>query len=613
MEALQGDEFRVLILLPGVHKEPLRCSLTTSTLTNPPPYEALSYVWGNPNEKVEIEVAGQPLAITRSLEAILFDLRQQSEPRTLWIDQLCIDQSNPAEKTSQVQKMRLIYSSCEHSLIWLSEITEGIRREDAEDSFAVIEYIAAFARGNSTSVLPRPQCMSSDKLFNKAMEAFSTISVAKCPWWHRVWTVQEAIIPKDALFVWGPLTLSWATATSAATIWTPWVNNRDTTIGTCGNGEGMSLQQLKTAISVGDINRLITLVIWMNTPGNGRDTPIAAPIKWRDRRATDPRDSVYALTGLYPPGRFRMSSKCDYSLTVNEVFINFTLDFIFRNEGNTDLEPLTFDPRLGDGTELMGLPRWAIDMRSVPKYNTGLWRAFWFWGVYAANKGLPRAVEPEYTGENLRTPGVFVDTVDVVGSGLASPTINNKDQPPSPTDDHGLHPRIRDTIISWWNLLCNDESQHLPASFSRVNPTNCGRYDEFCRLVLGDTLGDNNHRADRKATNKDRQDLSDYLETGSDNGIMRTHARHQLRNRKFFVTKKGLIGLGHLETLRGDEVWVLNHSTVPFTLRRRGDPGDPASENRKDYDFGGSCYVQGIMKGLGQALADLEQCQVCLY
>ncbi|KAK7923652.1 hypothetical protein PG985_007723 [Apiospora marii] len=163
MENLSSDEFRLLNLLPGDVHKPLCCDLTTSNLTNPPPYEALSYVWGDGKDTVEIEVAGQRLAITTSLEAILFRLRQPSEPRTLWIDQLCIDQSNPAEKTSQVQKMRLIYSSCEHALIWLGEFAHGIQREDAEGAFAVVEYIAAFDCENSNSIPSRPQCITSDK------------------------------------------------------------------------------------------------------------------------------------------------------------------------------------------------------------------------------------------------------------------------------------------------------------------------------------------------------------------------------------------------------------------------------------------------------------------
>ncbi|KAK8097422.1 heterokaryon incompatibility protein-domain-containing protein [Apiospora sp. TS-2023a] len=595
MEGLADDEFRLLILLPGDFNEPLRCDLSTSNLTNHPPYEALSYVWGSNADTVEIEVASKRLAITRSVEAMLYRLRQPFNPRTLWIDQLCIDQSNQLEKTSQVQKMRLIYSRCEHVLVWLGHIADEIRREDAENALALIEYMAAFSSGNGSPVRPRPECMESDGLFVDAMKALSTVSVTQGPWWHRVWTVQEGILPSSLLFIWGPLSVSWATVSSASIMWV--------------RGGSMSSWQMSVAQAVGDMRHLMARVIWMNTSGEGHDKPIDRSIKWRDRAATDSRDNVFALTGLYTEKELPRSSKCDYSLGVNQVFIEFTLDLIYGgNRGKeVNLLPLALDPWQQDAVEISGLPHWAMDMRSIPKQNAGLWRTYWFYRHWESNKGLPQTGRPEYTGQSLQMSGVLVDTVDFVGTGLVYLANNPKEV------DVGWPLGIRETIASWWNLLCNDKNQHLPASLPRLSPTNCSEYELFCRLVLGDTLEGRSHWPAKWATNQDRQELSDYLRTGNDNGIMRNHARHQLRNRRFFVTKKGLLGLGHLETSPGDEVWVFNHGRVPFTLRRSGTPGSAANENGEDYEFRGHCYVQGIMMGLGRALADLEQRRVCLH
>ncbi|KAK7923651.1 hypothetical protein PG985_007722 [Apiospora marii] len=444
------------------------------------------------------------------------------------------------------------------------------------------------------------------------MKALGTISVAKCPWWHRIWTVQEVMLPSKAHFVWGPLTLSWATVTSALKVWTPWVNKGDTTIGTYGNGEGMSPRQMGTAISLGDINGLMTIVCWINDPGKGRDTPIAALIKWRDRLATDPRDNVYALTGLYTAKSLPRSSKCDYSLDVKQVFIDFTLDLIFRHDIKADLSPLTLDPWQDEIERVPGLPRWAIDMRQVPQHPSESWRVFWFCRHYEANRGLAPTGVPEYTGGRLQMPGVGVDTVELVGNGLFLPTKNTgQGQTLAVYEETPLI--TRKTVISWWNPFCNDENQHLPDSFRRITPTGSSQYELFCRLILGDTLGNENHRPGRYNTIKDRQDLSEYLGTGKDNGIIKQHMKHQLKNRRFFVTKKGLIGLGHLDTMCGDEVWVFHHGRVPFILRRRESSCSHGNENGEDYDFGGHCYVQGIMMGIGWALKDLERRRVCLH
>lgn len=615
MEGLADNEFRLLILLPGDRSEPLRCDLSTSDLTNCQPYEALSYVWGSSTDTVEIKVAGQQLAITTSLEAILFRLRQQSEPRTLWIDQVCIDQSNLAEKTSQVQKMRLIYSRCKHVLVWLGEIANHIRRDDAEGALAVMEYIAALGSENGNSIPRRPTCMSSDRLFEDAMKAFSTISITRGSWWHRVWTVQEAILPSKIYLVWGPLSLSWAIASSVSRILADSRLLRHIIVGTSANDEGITHPQLWKAITEGDLEPLVPQVVWIGNSGKDRDKPIEASIKWRDRAATEPRDNVYALTGLYTARQLPRSSSCDYSLSINQVFINFTLDLIHGPEPGSgiDLLPLALDPWHQDVAEVPGLPRWAMNMRSIPKHSTALWRTFWYYQHYKANRGLPTTGRPEYAGKHLQLTGVVIDTVDLVGNGLVySRDITGRS--PIATDDVGWPPSIRETVISWWNLLCSDESQHLPANFLRTTPPNCSQFDEFCRLVLGDTLGNTNDQPKRHTTAKDRQDLSEFLGTGNDNGIVRDHARRQLNNRRFFVTKKGLLGLGHLETLPGDEVWVFNHGRVPFTLRRMGELGiSPANEQDDDYVFIGHCYVQGIMMGLGRALEDLRQRRACLY
>lgn len=44
---------------------------------------------------------------------------RSSEPRVLWVDAICINQSNPDEKNHQVRQMYRIYSSASRVLIWL--------------------------------------------------------------------------------------------------------------------------------------------------------------------------------------------------------------------------------------------------------------------------------------------------------------------------------------------------------------------------------------------------------------------------------------------------------------------------------------------------------------
>lgn len=66
----------------------------------------------------------------------------------------------------------------------------------------------------------------------------------------------------------------------------------------------------------------------------------------------------------------------------------------------------------------------------------------------------------------------------------------------------------------------------------------------------------------------------------------------QVCNQIFFVTQGGMMGLGHLDTEPGDEVWVFDGGgKFPFVVKRQ------ERGNEYDYDFVGCCYVQGIKFG----------------
>ncbi|KAK4216295.1 heterokaryon incompatibility protein-domain-containing protein [Rhypophila decipiens] len=64
-------------------------------------YEALSYVWGPDSQPGEVIFCdGQPLKITANLADAIRHLRLPDQPRTLWIDQICINQQDMAERSN---------------------------------------------------------------------------------------------------------------------------------------------------------------------------------------------------------------------------------------------------------------------------------------------------------------------------------------------------------------------------------------------------------------------------------------------------------------------------------------------------------------------------------
>ena len=86
-------------------------------------YEALSYVWGDPNVTRPISCGSTQLNVTVNLFAALLAVRSCSYPRLLWVDAICIDQKNIKERDQQVRIMGDIYSQAKQVLIWLGEMS----------------------------------------------------------------------------------------------------------------------------------------------------------------------------------------------------------------------------------------------------------------------------------------------------------------------------------------------------------------------------------------------------------------------------------------------------------------------------------------------------------
>jgi hypothetical protein len=59
----------------------------------------------------------QSVPMNRNLGPALRHLRQQSEPRIVWVDVLCIDQLKNDQKSRQVALMGRVYSSADRVIV----------------------------------------------------------------------------------------------------------------------------------------------------------------------------------------------------------------------------------------------------------------------------------------------------------------------------------------------------------------------------------------------------------------------------------------------------------------------------------------------------------------
>src|SRR5690348_15138303 len=92
-------EIRLLVVLQGAWSDDVFCRLENVPLDEQPEYEAVSYVWGDFQDKRLIKLNEYSFPVTSNLESALRHLRRPSSERTLWVDAICIDQSSPVERS----------------------------------------------------------------------------------------------------------------------------------------------------------------------------------------------------------------------------------------------------------------------------------------------------------------------------------------------------------------------------------------------------------------------------------------------------------------------------------------------------------------------------------
>jgi hypothetical protein len=122
-----NHEIRILLLQPSNDIIcTIRCQLHRESLDDEDlRFEALSYVWGDPEPAQEIEVDGVACQIRPNLHSALRRLRRDNDVRRLWVDALCIHQKDNIEKSHQVVQMGRVYSTAAQTNAWLGENEKG--------------------------------------------------------------------------------------------------------------------------------------------------------------------------------------------------------------------------------------------------------------------------------------------------------------------------------------------------------------------------------------------------------------------------------------------------------------------------------------------------------
>jgi hypothetical protein len=109
---------------------------------------------------------GRDLHVTENLYSALLRLQDDFCPRVLWIDAICINQSNEKEKEQQIPLMAEIYAKARSVIVWLGEA--------ADDSELAMDAICNAAEFGLTEYIG-----------NRVAQAFPILLLR--PWFERIW------------------------------------------------------------------------------------------------------------------------------------------------------------------------------------------------------------------------------------------------------------------------------------------------------------------------------------------------------------------------------------------------------------------------------------------
>jgi hypothetical protein len=158
---------------PGFSFDLLKVSISDA-----PPYTALSYAWGEGSKSVYVPTEFGSCRVSNTLIRFFEQVQESDEDSKAyyWVDAICIDQSNVAERNEQVLRMKEIYEAAEQIVVWLN--AHHIFPPDLPDF--------PWVPGNPRlSRLRHPA----------ELEDVTLIEIFRCAWWKRAWIIQEASTP----------------------------------------------------------------------------------------------------------------------------------------------------------------------------------------------------------------------------------------------------------------------------------------------------------------------------------------------------------------------------------------------------------------------------------
>lgn len=642
------DSIRLLEILPGTRNLPITARIHVTRLNAPQPYEALSYVWGREEHSHKVKVNINNVDVTPNLFHALERIRFQDCSRYIWVDQLCINQSDNDEKGNQVQLMSQIYRTARNVLVWLGKNDEDNATTPNAAFGLVCEVVnfslkstsAFFTSSGNIKTVPVPATLPE-------MDSQRWLSLQKLfdlDWFWRVWVIQEIALSVTASLMWDDSEIAWEYVGLAAAYIR--INNSNLFEHCFLPGIFNAYFMYRISVAADTVFKPVSLSF------------LRLLTMTQQYEASDPRDRVYGLLGL-PLINWGLAGKPfiqpDYNLDIQDVYRAVALGII---DAEGDLSLLS---------SVQHGPDFSSSQASwVPMWNTTVFTHSLLSGDDAhrhkADGGVPMDRSVVNDCNCLRVRGLDAGKVTAVLAPMKDTDFRLIESPLVYDSVWQWNNQILHTVLQasedtallaytltagkdWYGLLVKNEKTHV-ADFALCGPSRLNLLISGTSLKLGagtstagaTTIEDKAHKAAMNArfsartlrpqppmlaANNGQQDFNffprseqqsaDYIETserehfkeGVDERAYSLHqgfdssadrgdawrfteaAQNACNGRRLFFTEDGRLGLGPAAMREGDHLCILFGGSVPFILR----------PDYQSWRLIGECYVKTLMNG----------------
>lgn len=573
---LPAGHFR-LLTIRGLGDFP-EVEIESFPMAGAPEYAAVSYAWGRAISSRAFFCNHRNFAVSAHVLDLLNHLGLAWQDHKIWIDAICINQADDAEKAVQVAAMRNIYLNAEKVIVWL-----GANEDESE---MVLQNMDAFLewglKVQTSGLTPENEGWP---LLNPPPDnlCFALGRFLARPWFHRVWVVQEMLLAREAVLVCGNRFVDWDVFCRAVLLM-----NENGLAHMLSNMYGVASPLVSVAIAnLGELHRL-----YQKRRESLSAVDFVKLLKMgRFRKVTEQVDRVYGFLGLVdnelrvaaaPFINYSPESKRDYWRAYADI-----AKLLLQRD--PDLHLLSTVP---SRNRPPSMPSWCPDYNaaglsgtSIQEARNGNWN---FHAGYMRDTDRVTNVEFGPGPYTLRLKGFHLDKVDKVI------TVNFKQFSSSDSswEEERIQNATRENLAQW-------EKQCLALARATIKP-GAGRshfLDVHWRTLSFDQMVDQPNEVVRQAYLNFRH-WANQNHAQFPRGLSPEAQRMAIRyidkvgfscSRAYFSTIGGRLGLGPRNMAGGDLVCVVHGAKVPYILRSRNAGTGMA--------FVGDCYVDGVIYG----------------